>query len=232
MSNNHLLSKLNLLQEQLYLLTNKSKQNYYARIESKLTNVQQNSKTYWSLLNRFLNKNIRLIPPLFHENEFVTVSFSQEYIVQIIQNVDPNKVHGHDRVSILMLKIYGSSIYKPLEIIFWIKKSKIVLIPKKKRQNTLTNYSPVSLLPVWGRVLEKLLFNEVFKLFIENKLIPSNQSNFKPGDSCINQLLSVWLKSRSVFLDISKAFDQVWHDHLQTNFKWNIGELTKSFAGF
>ena len=132
MSNNHLLSKLNLLQEQLYLLTNKSKQNYYARIESKLTNVQQNSKTYWSLLNRFLNKNIRLIPPLSHENEFVTVSFSQEYIVQIIQNVDPNKVHGHDRVSILMLKIYGSSIYKPLEIIFWIKKSKIVLIPKKK----------------------------------------------------------------------------------------------------
>ena len=46
MSNNHLLSKLNLLQEQLYLSTNKSKQNYYARIESKLTNVQQNSKTY------------------------------------------------------------------------------------------------------------------------------------------------------------------------------------------
>ena len=90
----------------------------------------------------------------------------------------------------------------------------------------------MSLLPVWGRVLEKLLFNEVLKLFIENKLIPSNQSNFKPGDSCINQLLSVCLKSRSVFLDIPKAFDQVWHDHLQTNLKWNIGELTKSSAGF
>ena len=40
---------------------------------SKLANVQRNSKTYWSLLNRFLNnKNIPLIPPLFYENKFVT----------------------------------------------------------------------------------------------------------------------------------------------------------------
>ena len=52
-------------------------------------------------------------------------------------------------------------------------------------------------------------------------LIPQNQSGFKPGDSCINQLLSItheiyksfddgW-ELRGVFLDISKAFDKVWH---------------------
>ena len=62
----------------------------------------------------------------------------------------------------------------------------------------------------------------MFNFFIENKLISSNQSGFKPGDSCINQLLSitheiyksfdVGLEVRSVFLDISKAFDKVWHD--------------------
>ena len=54
-SNSQLLSKLNLLQEQLYFLINKSKQSYYSRVANKLTNVQRNSKTYWSLLNRFLN---------------------------------------------------------------------------------------------------------------------------------------------------------------------------------
>ena len=38
-----------------------------------MTNVQRNSKTCWSLLNRFLkNKRIPLIPPFFHENKFVT----------------------------------------------------------------------------------------------------------------------------------------------------------------
>ena len=80
----------------------------------------------------------------------------------------------------------------------------------------------MSLLPIGGKILERLMFNEMFNFFIENKLISSNQSGFKPGDSCINQLLSitheiyesfdVGLEVRSVFLDISKAFDKVWHD--------------------
>ena len=130
---------------------NKSKQNYYSRISRKLTNVQKNSKIYWSLLNRFLdNKKIPLIPPLFYENKFVTdfkekeelfnvifakqcslinkssklfwhlhyltdnclssVSFSQDSIAKIIQNVDPNKAHGRDNINIRMLKVCGFSI--------------------------------------------------------------------------------------------------------------------------
>ena len=49
-----------------------------------------------------------------------------------------------------------------------------------------------------------------------------NLFGFKPGESCINQLLSithqtyesfeVGLEARSVFFNISKAFDKVWHD--------------------
>ena len=160
---------------------------------SKLTNVQRNSKTYCSLLNRFLNnKKIPLIPSLFHENKFVTdfkekaelfnsffakqfsliknssklpshlhyltdnrlssVRLSQDDIAKIIQNLDPNKAHGHDNISIRMLKICGSSIYKPLEMIFnecietgffpseW-KKANIVPIQKKRRQTTTRKLS-------------------------------------------------------------------------------------------
>ena len=65
------------------------------------------------------------------------------------------------------------------------------------------------------------MFQEMFQFFIENKL-PSSQSGLKPVDSCINQLLSITheiyssfdegLEVRSVFLNISKAFDKVWHD--------------------
>ena len=57
--------------------------------------------------------------------------------------------------------------------------------------------------------------------FIENGRISSNQHGFKLGDSCINQLVSITheiYKSfheshavRGVFLDISRAFDKVWH---------------------
>ena len=58
---------------------------------------------------------------------------------------------------------------------------------------------------------------------MKNNLISTNQSGFKPGDSCLNQLLSVThiyalfddeYIVQCVFTDISKAFDKVWHEGL------------------
>ena len=64
----------------------------------------------------------------------------------------------------------------------------------------------------------------MYKFFISNKIISDNQSGFRPGDSTINQLLSITTsiyesfenldETRAVFLDISKAFDKVWHEGL------------------
>ena len=99
------------------------------------------------------------------------------------------------------------------------KKANIVPIHKKGDTQCLKNYRPVSLLPICGKILERLIFNEMFRFPIENNLISSNQSGFKPGDSCINQLLSITheickmfddgFEVRGIFLDISKAFDKV-----------------------
>ena len=62
----------------------------------------------------------------------------------------------------------------------------------------------------------------MFRFFLDNTLITMNQPGFKPGDPCINQLLSIiheiyncfydGLEVRSIFLDIFKAFDKVWHE--------------------
>ena len=66
-----------------------------------------------------------------------------------------------------------------------------------------------------------LLTNNFFN---ENDLLPSHQSQFQPGYSLVNQLLSLTheicqsfdndLEERGVFLDISIAFDKVWHEGL------------------
>ena len=64
----------------------------------------------------------------------------------------------------------------------------------------------------------------MFSFLLENNLVSSNQSGLKPGDSCINQLLSIThevfqsfdegFEVRSIFLDISKAFVKIWHKGL------------------
>ena len=71
----------------------------------------------------------------------------------------------------------------------------------------------------------------MLKYFLDNNLITPKQSGFRPGDSCVNQFLSITngiftsiddgLEVRGVFLDISKAFDKVWHDGLIYKLKQN-----------
>ena len=82
------------------------------------------------------------------------------------------------------------------------------------------------MLPTLGEIFEKILYNNIFEYLQENTLLCQNQSGFRPSDSCQYQLLSIVheiyasldcnppLDVRAVFLDISKAFDRVWHDEL------------------
>ena len=97
----------------------------------------------------------------------------------------------------------------------------------------MENYRPVSLLPICGKIFDRLIFNSLFNYFIENNLLSPHQSGFIPGDSCVQQLISITheiynafdcnpsLEVRGVFLDISKAFDKVWHDVLIYKLKYN-----------
>ena len=80
--------------------------------------------------------------------------------------------------------------------------------------------------------MEKPIFDKMFEFFIENKLIATNQSGFKPGDSCINQLLSIThdiyksfdeeYEVKREFLAISKGFDKVWRSGILFKLKQNL----------
>ena len=158
-------------------------------------------------------------------------------ILKIVNDLNSNKAHGHDGISIKMIKICSSSIVRPLKLIFdsaiscghypdsW-KKGNIVPVHKKESKNLLKNYRPISLLPVFGKIFEKVMYNSLFKYFQQHNLLSENQSGFRSGDSCISQLLAIThgiykcfdgdpsIETRGVFLDMSKAFDKVWHEGL------------------
>ena len=103
------------------------------------------------------------------------------------------------------------------------KKANIVPVHKKGDKKTVINHRPVSLLPICGKIFERLFYNEILNLIFENDLIFPKQSSFRPGDSCINPLVSInheilsafdiGLEVRELFLDVA-----YWTD-LQTSSK-------------
>ena len=85
-------------------------------------------------------------------------------------------------------------------------------------------YRPISLLPLCGKIFEKIIYDSLYTYINENKFISDDQSGYRRGDSTIKQLITITNEIhktfdqgnelRAVFLDISKAFDRVWHKRL------------------
>ena len=200
-----------------------------------ITNFKEKAKIFniffakqCSLINT--NSNLPSVPSKKTHKLLPTIHFTSDDILKIIKSLDPNKAHGHDMITIRMIKICDASICKPLELIFrsclenvkfstkW-KKANVVPAHKKGDKQNLKNYRPISLFPVAGKIIRRILENNMYEFFTENGLISPNQSGFKPGNSCINQLLSIaheiyksfedGLEVRGIFLDNSKAFDKV-----------------------
>ena len=59
----------------------------------------------------------------------------------------------------------------------------------KGDKQLIKNYRPISLLPICGKMFEKIIFNNLYSYLNESNLITKNQSGFRLGDSTTNQLL-------------------------------------------
>ena len=101
-----------------------------------------------------------------------------------------------DIISIKMIKICCESVTIPLKIMFeeWLKKgifpeiwkkANVVPIHKKEDKTLIKNYHPISLLSVFGKTFERVIYNSLFHHFLNNKLFTPSQSGFLPGDSII-----------------------------------------------
>ena len=85
------------------------------------------SKEKAELPNSFFSKQCSIIDNgskrpsnlVYHTNEKLSdIVFNSQDIYKVISGLDPNKSHGHDMISIRMLKKWGESIHKPLKYIF------------------------------------------------------------------------------------------------------------------
>jgi hypothetical protein len=121
-----------------------------------------------------------LPPALPHSIE--NINFTENDILKHIKNLNPNKSHGHDQISIRMIKICDRALTKPLFIIYknsiekgvfptsW-KHANVLPIHKKDNINLVKNYRPISLLPIFGKIFERIIFEDLYKYFFDNSIV-------------------------------------------------------------
>ena len=172
---------------------------------------------------------------LTNANILNSISITEKDVLDQLQILDTNKAQGPDGISPKLLKKAAKPLAKILQYIFnlslksstfpvaW-KKANVIPVYKKGDKTNINNYRPVSLLSIVAKIFERIVFKYVYNHFRDNFVLSVHQSGFLPGCSTETQLLEVYHKFckavdqgkevRVVFLDISKAFDKVWHKGL------------------
>ena len=105
------------------------------------------------------------------------LTIGNEEIIELIRNINPDKATGSDSISGQMLLLCDNSVILPLKIIFrsilltsiypdiW-KLANVIPIFKKGDKQVINNYRPISLLPICGKMFEKIVFNNLYSYLI------------------------------------------------------------------
>lgn len=196
------------------------------------TNLEDADDDHMDLVERQVRKIARTIPA---DDDRIEPATHPE-IQSVISALKIKKAPGPDGISNKMLKKLPDSATEFLTAMCnevlrlrhfprrW-KTANVIFIHKPGKEKIFPqNYRPISLLSNIGKIVEKIIFFRLSLFSKENHILPDEQFGFRPEHSTVDQLLRVveyastgfeWNQvTGAVFLDISKAFDTVWHDGL------------------
>ena len=163
----------------------------------------------------------------------VFTEINSETMIAYLSKIEAKKSTGHDGLSPKILKLSTPSLVDPLTTLFnycirtstlpssW-KMSNVSPIYKKGDTSDKNNYRPVSVIPAISKLFEKVLFDQLYSLFLPT--FSPNMSGFLRGHSTATALIKLtddWRKSLDekqevgvVAIDLSKAFDCICHNLL------------------
>ena len=198
--------------------------NYFVNIAEKLS-------------DKIINKNTKFQDYLKNPNMsrlFLNETTPDE-IVKIINTLDPKKSGDIYSISPEYVISAKQAVAHHLTIIFnrsiregcfpqAMKTAKIIPLHKGNSVLSVSNYRPISLLPIFSKIFERLVYNRLIDFINENKILSQNQFGFQKGKStenAVTSIISQIINARDrkesaycIFLDFAKAFDTVNHDIL------------------
>ena len=165
---------------------------------------------------------------------FLTPVTSME-VNDLINILNPSKSVVPNSIPIKLLKILGSSVSPLLALLVnqsfqcrvfpdKLKKANVIILFKKGNPEVPSNYRPVSLLPIFSKIFEKLMYRRLFRFLEVHNVLYSLQFGFQENHSIDHALVSLTEAIRNtldnkrfgcgIFIDLQKAFDTVNHEIL------------------
>ena len=156
-------------------------------------------------------------------------------VKNILKNLKLDKAPGPDEIPPVVLKNCSSELSPILARLFRLsiktsvfptpwKYGNIHPIPKKGNRSEPSNYRPITLTSTISKTFETIINKHIIKHLENNKLINDRQYGFRSGRSTadliaylthnIHQTIENLGETHAIALDISKAFDRVWHPAL------------------
>ena len=163
---------------------------------------------------------------------YVLSEVSEHEVARVIKSINTSKSSGLDHVNSMVVKV-AFEFLKP-EVTFmynlsvnamsfpdeW-KKALVIPIPKKGNLTKVQNYRPISLLPLPGKIMEKLLHSQLSTHLDNGSFLADEQYGFRKARSTVQAIAQltnyickkqdVRLPTLAVFIDFRKAFDCVQH---------------------
>jgi len=111
--------------------------------------------------NPVINNSVLPILEFLTNKRLDNITIKDNDIISLIRKINPNKATGSDGISGQMLLLCDESVILPLQIIF----TNILttsIYPTICDKQLIKNYRPISLLPICGKILEKIIFNNLY----------------------------------------------------------------------
>ena len=153
-------------------------------------------------------------------------------VVKLLKGLSNCKAAGLDKISGKILKVAANTIAPSLTHIFnhglisncfpyeW-KMARLVPIHKKGPRNLTENYRPISILPAISKIMERIMYDQIYQYLSDNSLLSEHQFGFRKFHSTASALLdstNSWYVNMDrkkfnlvVLLDLKKAFDTIDH---------------------